>query len=200
MSLVVVKRPPDFLGGRRHIDFRRCAGAYESVRNGVHQRGQRAGDAALAGAFDAQRILRRRHRMKFRCHRRHAVGPRHRIVHERAGEELAVVAILAMLHEDLAQALAYAAMDLAMHDRRIDDGADVIDGDIAIDGDRAGFRIELDLADMASVGKVHVGRDVIALGIEARKRQGIRRQRDLSAPDRADRSPGRFPQREIFHV
>jgi hypothetical protein len=42
-----------------------------------------------------------------------------------------------MFHEDLAEALTDAAVDLAVHDRRIDDGADVVDSHVALDGNCA---------------------------------------------------------------
>ena len=129
--------------------------------------------------------------MKFRRDRRDIVGPGHRIVHERTGEELSVIAILAVLHEHLSEPLANAAVNLAMNDRRIDDGADIVDGDIAVDGDHSGFRIHFDLADMTSVGKMHVGRDVVAFGIEARKRRILRRRAHLPRQiEQANRAVG----------
>src|SRR5262245_6636678 len=110
------ERAPELFRRQRHIDHARHAGARQRIGNGVGQRGQRAGDAALARALHAERILRRRHRVKLGDERRQAVGARHRVIHERAGEKLPVIAVLAVLHEHLAEPLADAALHLAVHD------------------------------------------------------------------------------------
>ena len=65
--------------------------AGDGVGDGVHHRRDRAGGAGFADALDAERIGRRRHRMHGVAHRRHVVGARHGVVHERAGDELAAV-------------------------------------------------------------------------------------------------------------
>jgi len=59
-----------------------------------------------------------------------------------------------MLGEGLADALCHPAMDLAFERQFIDDGADIVDDDIAQRLGRAGFGIDLDLADMAAVREV----------------------------------------------
>ena len=59
-----------------------------------------------------------------------------------------------VLHQDLADALRHAADDLSVQQQRIDHGADVVDHAVAHDLDRAGLRIDLELADVAAVGKV----------------------------------------------
>src|SRR5262249_22982275 len=41
-----------------------------------------------------------------------------------------------------------------------------VDGDITVDMDLAGFAVDLDLADMTSVRKMHVGSTVVAGGIK----------------------------------
>ena len=46
------------------------------------------------------------------------------------------------------------ADDLAFHQQRIDDGADVVDHAVAHDLDDAGFRLDLDLADVAAIGEI----------------------------------------------
>ena len=47
-----------------------------------------------------------------------------------------------------ADSLDHPAMDLAAHDQRIEDAAEVVDNEIAIDHHLAGLRIYLQLADM----------------------------------------------------
>ena len=66
----------------------------------------------------------------------------------------------AVLEHRLAEALRDAAMDLAVHDHRIDDGADVVDRPVADELDAPGFGIDLDLADMHAVAEGEVRRVV----------------------------------------
>ena len=79
------------------------------------------------------------------------VGPRHHVIHEAAVVSLAGLAVIDhLLAQGLADALDRAAVELAAHDHRIDDPADIVDRDIGDDLDGAGLRIDLDLADMSS--------------------------------------------------
>ena len=65
---------------------------------------------------------------------RHHVGARHGVVHEAAGQELAGLAVVDLvLHQRLADALHHAALDLAAHDHRIDDAAEIVDHEVAVD-------------------------------------------------------------------
>ena len=56
-----------------------------------------------------------------------------------------------VLDQRLADALRDAAVNLPFADHRIDHHAEIVDGDKAVDADRAGLRIDLDLADLAAV-------------------------------------------------
>ena len=79
------------------------------------------------------------------------VGARHAVVHERAGEKLAALAVVAaFLEERLADPLRQPAMDLALDDHRIDDAAEIVDGGEIDDAHRAGVAVDLDLADMGA--------------------------------------------------
>ena len=63
-----------------------------------------------------------------------------------------------VLHQDLADALRHAAVDLAVQQHRVEHRADIVDHGVARDLHRAGLAIDLDFADMASVRIVlHVG-------------------------------------------
>ena len=85
-------------------------------------------------------LVLRRHRVRVNCQRADVVGTRHRIVHERAGDELTGIGIeMDILHQDLADALRHAAGDLAVDQERVDDGADVVHHAVAHDLDRAGL-------------------------------------------------------------
>ena len=56
------------------------------------------------------------------------------------------------LHERLADSLDDAAVQLTLDDQRVDDGAEIIDRDVFHHLDHAGLGVELDFADVASVG------------------------------------------------
>ena len=58
-----------------------------------------------------------------------------------------------VLEQRLADALDDAAMDLAFEQQRIDGAAEIVDHGVALDGDHAGVGIDLDLDDVAAVGK-----------------------------------------------
>jgi hypothetical protein len=60
---------------------------------------------------------------------------------------------VAIFEQRLAGALGDAAMCLAMQDHRVDRAPDVVDSGVADDIDSAGFRIDLDLADLRAVRK-----------------------------------------------
>jgi hypothetical protein len=54
----------------------------ERVDHRIHHRGERAGAAGLAAAFDTERIGRCRRRMIGERERRHVGGARHGVIHE----------------------------------------------------------------------------------------------------------------------
>ncbi len=80
---------------------------------------------------------------------------RHGVIHERGRDQLARCSSkLDVFHQDLADALRDAAMDLAVQQQRIEHGADIVDHAIAHDLDFAGFLVDLDFADVAAVRKI----------------------------------------------
>jgi len=109
---------------------------------------------AFSAGAHPEPIGRRRHFAECRRERRQRVGSRHRIIHEAGREELAGPWIVVAIFEQcLAGALGDAAMCLAMQDHRVDRAPDVVDSGVADDIDSAGFRIDLDLADLRAVRK-----------------------------------------------
>ena len=71
--------------------------------------------------------------------------------------------VAAALEAGLADRLGGAAVDLALDDHRIDQAAEVVDGEVALDRDRTGVGIDLDLDDVAAIGegeglRIEVGR------------------------------------------
>ena len=83
-------------------------------------------------------------------------------------------------------------MNLTMHDHRIDRASHVIDRRVARDLDHAGFRIDLDFADMATIGKRREVHGFVAYAVQAAQivRQIValhRRGGDFEDADRAVR-------------
>src|SRR5262249_21201911 len=91
---------------------------------------------------------------------RHVFRAGYRVVHERAGQELAAGVVDTVFAHRLAEPLRDAALDLAVHDHRIDHGADVVDAPIAEDLYFAGVAIDLDLAGVRAVAPGEVRRVV----------------------------------------
>ncbi len=80
---------PEALRGERHVHVGDAEGR-QRVDRGVDD-GRRHGDAAgLAQALGAERIAGRRRVHLLDGHRRHVVRARQRVVHQRAGQELAL--------------------------------------------------------------------------------------------------------------
>ena len=111
-----------------------------------------------------------------------------------------------VLHQDLADALHDAAVDLAMQQHRIEHRADIVDHRVAGDLDRAGIAIDLDFADVASVrivlhvGAIDRGRGQTALHVLRQFRRIRRGARDLRHGQRpVGLRAGEDPFREI-HV
>src|SRR5262249_36047368 len=118
-----------------------------------HRRG-RADGTRLPAALGAERIVGAGLALvAFGDEQGQTVRARPRVVHERAGDELAAAVVGATLEQRLADALGEAAVDLALDDHRIDDGADVVDAPETDDLDAAGVRIDLELADMRPVAE-----------------------------------------------
>ena len=86
------------------------------------------------------------------------IGARHAVVHERAGDELAVLVIDRALVQRLADTVGDAAVNLALDDHRIDNNAEVIHGGPGDDLGVAGLRINFDFADVAAGGEGEIGR------------------------------------------
>ena len=78
------------------------------------------------------------------------VGPRHAVVHQRSGDELAAVVVDAILQKRLADALGEAAVYLAGDDHRVHHLAHVVDRDPVKDGHLAGVLVHLDFADVGT--------------------------------------------------
>ena len=63
--------------------------------------------------------------------KRHIRGPRHRVIHEGSGQQLAVLIIDGVFQQRLADALRHAAMHLALHQHRVQQAAGVVTSFVA---------------------------------------------------------------------
>jgi hypothetical protein len=72
-----------------------------------------------------------------------------------------------MLAEHLSQPLCDTTMGLPVDHRFMNDGSHVIDRRVADHRDNAGLRVDLDLADVATIRERHLWRVEFAYGIEA---------------------------------
>src|SRR5258706_1929418 len=130
---LTLNRAPDPLRGRRHFDVGN-AELGQRIDYRVDDDPERRGRAALAGRADAERMGRARHLAEFRVEERHHIGFRHRVIHERAGQYLCAAGFVdALLPQCLADALDDAAMNLSMHDHRVDSAPAIYDTGIAHD-------------------------------------------------------------------
>ena len=156
---------PDFFRRRWHVEMRSGA-AWNGIGDGVHDRGDRCGGARFARTLHAERVGRRRHRMDGVLERGHVVGARHRVIHERAGDQLPARAVEhRVLHHRLAQALGDGAVGLPLDDHGVERAAAIVDRGIGHEHKLAGLRIDLHLGDVTAVGKCQ-RRFRIDLGIE----------------------------------
>ena len=110
---------------------------------------------------------------------------RQEVVHERAGQVVAVLVVGDLLVQRRREAHRQAAVDLAVDDHRVDDVAAVVDRDEAADLDLAGALVDVDDADVAAERERQVRRVVVVDRLEAR----LHPLRDGSCRPRR-RSPG----------
>ena len=88
---------------------------------------------------------------------------RRQVIGQRAGEDVAFVAVDDLLQQRIADALRDAAMDLAVRDHRIDDAAGILGHEEFLDRDVAGLDVDLDDRHVAGVGKSAGG--IVAAGL-----------------------------------
>ena len=125
----------------------RDAELLERVDHRTDYHRERGRGAAFAAGTDAQRIVGRKHLANLGGEGEEIVGPRDRIIRERARQQLAALPVVdAAFEQGLPDPLCDPAMGLAMQYARIDRAADVVDGGIADDLDRPQFEVDLDFA------------------------------------------------------
>ena len=125
--------------------------------------------------------------VRSRMRRRDLVRGRHQVVDQRAGHQLAGLGVVDdLLEQRLGDALRDAAVQLAFDDHRVDDVAAVVDGDVLLQIDVAGRRIDFDDADVRAerpheVGRIEV-RDRLEAVVHARRAGSRRRRRRRLRP------------------
>ena len=98
-----------------------------------------------------------------KSHLGHAVGTRHLVIHERAGEKLARGRVVdRMLAHRLPDSLRDAAVQLALEQDVIDDAAAIVHRGVPQNFDDAGLRVDLDLGHVCAAGKGARQRDLAA--------------------------------------
>src|SRR5215469_2755989 len=120
------------------------------------------GDAALATASHAEWIGRRRHLADLGPEQWQHVGPRYRIIHQRAGQKLGRVAVIdTFFAKRLPDPLRYATMALPVDQHRVDRPSAIVDRYVADDLDEAGLRIDLHFANRAGIGVRRDAHDLV---------------------------------------
>src|SRR6185437_16640233 len=152
----LLHRRPDRVGGGRHGYLL----AADRVGYRIDHRRRRRDRARLAAAFDAERIGGRFRFGQPDRERRQVVRVRHRVIHERTCDQLAVLVVNDAFEQRLADALRDAAMHLAFDDHRIDHGAEVVDSGPVHDLRLAGVAVDFHLTDVAAGGEGEIGRIV----------------------------------------
>jgi hypothetical protein len=118
------------------------------------------GRSRLVDTFDAEHIAAARHRVERAAERRQIIGAGHRIIHERAGEELSArIVVDPGFEQRLPYALRDAALDLTLDQHRLQNVAAIVDRVIGGELDEASVGVDLDLGDMATIGegRRHIG-------------------------------------------
>src|SRR5256885_2594159 len=178
-------RFPDATGGERHVEVA-DAERRQRIHHGIGHRGSRGDGSRLAGSLDAERVHRRRRLGAAQFEEWHVVGVRHRVVHERAGEERAVLVVDGLLPERLRDALDDASLHHAVDDHRVDDAPQVVDRDVADDLGFPGLLRNLDHGDVRSEGEHEVARieesQRFEAGLETLRHvvREVRHQRDVA--------------------
>src|SRR5712692_1099719 len=79
------------------------------------------------------------------------------VVHQGAGHELAIFVVDQFFPHGLAQALGNAAVDLSVHQQRVDDVTAIVDGNVLVDLYFTGFSVHFNRANVTAEGESEVG-------------------------------------------
>jgi hypothetical protein len=126
----------------------------KGVVDGVHDRRHRTDRPGFTYTFYAKRIARRRHLVCRNVEIAEIIRPRHAVILERPSDQLTGFRIVVnVFHQNLACALHNTAMDLAVEQDGVENGAGIVYRGIAYQRDLAGIRVDLDFCQMGAIGK-----------------------------------------------
>ena len=124
------------------------------------------------------------------------VGSRQRVVHQRPGEKLPSRVVHDLLGEPTAHSLGDPAVDLPVHEQRVDHAAAVVGDDVAEQADAARLGVDLDHRHVNRAGVGHGGHALVGRDLEVRldRRRALeRRQAGLDDPREGHRPAGAPP-------
>ena len=140
---------------------------FQGIHDRVDDRRRRSDGARLADALHPQRVMRTRRRRPVELEAHQIVGSRHRVVHQRSGQKLAALVVHRALPECLTDTLRQAAVQLAVNDHRVDDVADVVARQVALELHLPRLLVDLDDRDVGAERIGEIGRIVEGGGLEA---------------------------------
>src|SRR5215208_4546911 len=123
----------------------------ERIYDRVDDRGGCGYGPRLSDALHAHRVGRRGGHCPVEDHVRYLRGAGDQVVHHCAGHQVAVLIVDSLLVKGLPYPLCYAAMQLAVHDGRVDHRPAVIHRHVLGDRNHPGLRVHLDNADVRPV-------------------------------------------------
>ena len=169
----------------------------ERVDHGVLHGGCAADGARLADPLRAERVERRRGFGAVHLEARELGRRRDGVVHEVAGERVAVGVVVELLVQRLAHPGGHPAVLLAFDEQRVEHGAAVVDGDVAEQLDRARCpgrprrrRCALRTGTSPHPGRSRAVRRARSCRRRDRRRRPVRSPRRRRAPPSRGRSPG----------
>ena len=141
---------PNSFGRQRHVDVQHTDGVTDCADHGGH----RAHRARLTATLGLHLVRLTGNFLIGKIDIGHVFGARHRVIGEARSEALPGLCVVdAVFKHGLSQTLHDAAMHLSGDKHRIDDPAEIVEHVIGDDLDLAGIGIDLDFADMATIGE-----------------------------------------------
>ena len=144
-----VNDAPQLLGPQHHVDVLHAELA-QRVNRRRDDAGRRAERAGFADTFRAERVDRCRCDRAVQLEAREVDRARKRVVHERPGDELTVRVVDRLLDHGLADPLREPAVNLSLHDQRVDQMPGIVHGHEFQQRRFAGLAIDLEHRDVAA--------------------------------------------------
>src|SRR5688572_29489223 len=119
-------------------------GAAHRIFHRLREDGARGNAAGLSHAFQTNGVERRRRLAMIGLDGRHIGRRWQEVVHERRIHELTLLVVHELFEERVANAPRHASVNLSLHQQWIDDGAAVVDHDVAKHFNHRRFGIDLD--------------------------------------------------------